>query len=102
MNVLSVILQRTKLTEILKIRRSLPLVPHSMSLTYYCIIFSVFDVKRLIGRKFDDTIVQSDRKYFPFKVFDKGGKPYIGVEHRGEEKELVCINFIAIKTIQKL
>ena len=28
-------------------------------------------------------------KHFPFTVFDKGGKPYIRVTYRGEEKEFV-------------
>lgn len=49
----------------------------------------VFDAKRLIGRKFDDSEVQSDIKHFPFTVFSKGGKPYIRVEYRGERKEFV-------------
>lgn len=53
--------------------------------------YSVFDAKRLIGRKFDDPEVQSDLKHFPFKVFSKGGKPYIRVEYRGEEKEFVSL-----------
>ncbi|KAJ7251953.1 heat shock cognate 70 [Mycena rebaudengoi] len=48
---------------------------------------TVFDAKRLIGRKFDDVEVQSDIKHFPFTVFNKGGKPYIRVEYRGESKE---------------
>ncbi|KAJ7582786.1 heat shock protein HSS1 [Mycena floridula] len=48
---------------------------------------TVFDAKRLIGRKFDDAEVQSDIKHFPFKVFSKGGKPYVSVEYRGETKE---------------
>jgi molecular chaperone DnaK (HSP70) len=48
---------------------------------------SVFDAKRLIGRKFDDAEVQSDIKHFPFTVFNKGGKPYIRVEYKGEQKE---------------
>jgi len=48
---------------------------------------TVFDAKRLIGRKFDDAEVQSDIKHFPFEVFNKGGKPYIRVEYRGEKKE---------------
>jgi molecular chaperone DnaK (HSP70) len=51
---------------------------------------SVFDAKRLIGRKFDDAEVQSDIKHFPFKVINKAGKPYIRVNYRGEDKEFVC------------
>ncbi|EEQ39106.1 putative heat shock protein [Clavispora lusitaniae] len=47
---------------------------------------TVFDAKRLIGRKFDDPEVQEDRKHFPFKVIDKGGKPQIQVEFKGETK----------------
>jgi molecular chaperone DnaK (HSP70) len=50
---------------------------------------SVFDAKRLIGRKFADAEVQSDIKHFPFKVLDKSGKPYIRVQYRGEDKEFV-------------
>ncbi len=48
---------------------------------------SVFDAKRLIGRKFADAEVQSDMKHWPFKVIDKGTKPYIQVEYKGETKE---------------
>ncbi|KAF8214972.1 heat shock protein 70 family [Mycena galopus ATCC 62051] len=48
---------------------------------------TVFDAKRLIGRKFDDSEVQADMKHFPFTVFSKGGKPYVRVEYRGEQKE---------------
>jgi heat shock protein 1/8 len=48
---------------------------------------TVFDAKRLIGRKFADAEVQSDMKHFPFTVISKDGKPYIQVEYRGEKKE---------------
>ncbi|KIM49190.1 hypothetical protein M413DRAFT_59735 [Hebeloma cylindrosporum] len=48
---------------------------------------TVFDAKRLIGRKFDDAEVQSDLKHFPFTVFNKDSKPYIRVSYRGEDKE---------------
>ncbi|KAL1746342.1 heat shock protein HSS1 [Schizophyllum fasciatum] len=48
---------------------------------------TVFDAKRLIGRKFNDAEVQADMKHFPFKIIDKAGKPYIQVQYRGEEKE---------------
>ena len=47
---------------------------------------TVFDAKRLIGRKFDDHEVQGDIKHFPFKVVDKASKPMIQVEYKGETK----------------
>uniref|UniRef100_A0A0V0JD43 Heat shock cognate protein n=1 Tax=Schistocephalus solidus TaxID=70667 RepID=A0A0V0JD43_SCHSO len=47
---------------------------------------SVFDAKRLIGRKFDDPTVQSDMKHWPFHVINVGGKPKIQVEFKGETK----------------
>ena len=48
---------------------------------------TIFDAKRLIGRKFDDPIVQKDRKLWPFTV-ESGpdGKPSIVVKHKGENK----------------
>ena len=52
---------------------------------------SVFDAKRLIGRKFLDAEVQSDIKHFPFQVIDKAGKPYVRVQYRGEDKEFVSL-----------
>ena len=48
---------------------------------------SVFDAKRLIGRRFDDPVVQSDIKQWPFKVVNVAGKPKIKVEFRNEEKQ---------------
>ncbi|KKY28860.1 putative hsp70-like protein [Phaeomoniella chlamydospora] len=47
---------------------------------------TVFDAKRLIGRKFNDAEVQADMKHFPFKVTSKGDKPVIEVEYKGEQK----------------
>ncbi|CAH1765818.1 11409_t:CDS:2 [Entrophospora sp. SA101] len=48
---------------------------------------TVFDAKRLIGRRFNDQEVQSDMKHWPFKVIDKNTKPYIQVEYKGEVKQ---------------
>jgi len=48
---------------------------------------TVFDVKRLIGRKFSDPSVKKDMKLMPYEIFDKGGKPYIRVNYRGQPKE---------------
>ncbi|EEB14908.1 Heat shock protein, putative [Pediculus humanus corporis] len=48
---------------------------------------TVFDAKRLIGRKFDDSKIQEDIKHWPFKVVNDGGKPKIQVEFKGEVKK---------------
>ncbi|CAO1420533.1 unnamed protein product [Diamesa serratosioi] len=47
---------------------------------------SIFDAKRLIGRKFDDEKVQADMKHWPFKVINDCKKPKIQVEFKGETK----------------
>jgi len=47
---------------------------------------SVFDAKRLLGRKFTDASVQSDKKHWSFNVISDGGKPKVQVEYKGEEK----------------
>jgi len=48
---------------------------------------TIFDAKRLIGRKFDDATVQKDAKLWPFKVVkDAGNKPKMEVEHKYESK----------------
>lgn len=47
---------------------------------------TVFDAKRLIGRKFDDPKIQADIKLWPFKVISDGGKPKIQIEFKGEKK----------------
>ncbi len=48
---------------------------------------TVFDVKRLIGRNFNDKEVQADMKMWPFKVVNKDNKPYIRVKVKGEDKD---------------
>ncbi|CAG8976685.1 hypothetical protein HYALB_00010810 [Hymenoscyphus albidus] len=48
---------------------------------------TVFDAKRLIGRKFADQEVQADMKHFPFTVLDRGGKPVVEIEFKGEKKQ---------------
>lgn len=48
---------------------------------------TVFDAKRLIGRKFDDPSVQSDMKHWPFTLkAGPEGKPLIEVTYKGERK----------------
>jgi heat shock 70kDa protein 1/2/6/8 len=47
---------------------------------------TVFDAKRLIGQKFNDTKVQSDIKHFSYNVVNKDNKPYISVDYCNEKK----------------
>ena len=48
---------------------------------------TIFDAKRLIGKSFNDSQLQSDIKHFPYKVINKSNKPVFQVEFRGETKE---------------
>ena len=48
---------------------------------------TVFVVKRLIGRNFEDKEVQRDMKFLPYKVTSNHGKPYISVESPSGKKQ---------------
>ncbi|KAJ4754038.1 70-kDa heat shock protein [Rhynchospora pubera] len=67
----------------------------------------MFDVKRLIGRHFSDASVQSDIKFWPFKVIPgPGDNPMIQVSYKGEEKlfaaeEISAMVLIKMKEIAK-
>jgi len=48
---------------------------------------TLYDVKRLIGRRYTDKTVQYDKKFLPYDIVDKDGKPYIKVGNvKGETK----------------
>lgn len=52
---------------------------------------TIFDAKRLIGRKYSDKTVKNDMKHWPFKVKKvSDDKPIIVVNHKGEEKEFTA------------
>uniref|UniRef100_A0A0E0R548 Uncharacterized protein n=1 Tax=Oryza rufipogon TaxID=4529 RepID=A0A0E0R548_ORYRU len=51
---------------------------------------TIFEVKRLIGRRFSDKSVQEDIKLWPFKVIaGRDDRPTIVVRHEGKEKQFV-------------
>ena len=47
---------------------------------------TVYDVKRLIGKKYSDNTVQSDLKHFSYNVISDNDKPQIKVSYKGEDK----------------
>jgi L1 cell adhesion molecule like protein len=47
---------------------------------------TIFDAKRMIGRKFNDETLQNDINYFPFKVINDNNNPKIEVDYHGEKK----------------
>merc|ERR1739838_900365 len=47
---------------------------------------TIFDAKRLIGRKYTESTVQSNMKHWPFKVVSVGDKPQLQVEFKCEER----------------
>merc|ERR1719453_512797 len=52
---------------------------------------TVFDAKRLIGRKFSDTVIQNDIKHWPFKVTSgTAEKPMINIKFKGEDKQFAA------------
>ena len=63
---------------------------------------TVFDAKRLIGRRFDDPIVTAERKLWPFKVVEgSNGKPKIEVEWKGEKQSFLPEEISAV-VLQKM
>jgi len=47
---------------------------------------TVYDAKRLIGRKYADRTVKADMKLWPFDVVQKEGKPFVQVQYKGETR----------------
>ncbi|CAK8531485.1 unnamed protein product [Lathyrus sativus] len=63
---------------------------------------TIFDAKRLIGRKFSDTNVQDDILLWPFKVIaGVDDKPIITVKYKGQEKQL-CAEEVSSMILTKM
>ena len=65
---------------------------------------TVFAIKRLIGRKFDDPIFQADMKHWPFRVVNDNGKPKIEIEYKKEKKVFTPeeISAMILKQMKKI
>ncbi|KAG8363847.1 hypothetical protein BUALT_Bualt19G0065000 [Buddleja alternifolia] len=63
---------------------------------------TVFDVKRLIGRKFDDPEVQRDMKMLPYQVVNKDGKPHVQVKMKDGEVKVFSPEEISAMVLRKM
>lgn len=63
---------------------------------------TIFDIKRLMGRKYDDETIQKDKDYYPFKIIKgKHGNPEVEVEYM-EERKTFKPEEISAMILQKL
>ena len=65
---------------------------------------TIYGVKRLIGRKYNDKEVQMDKNLLPYDIINQDGKPYIQVEIKGQKKlyspeEISAMILTKMKTI---
>jgi len=63
---------------------------------------TIFDAKRLIGRMYSDSAVQSDKKFFPFKVIEKQSKPHVEVEVGDGKKQAFSPEEISAMVLTKM
>jgi heat shock protein 5 len=64
---------------------------------------TIFDVKRLIGRKFGDESVQMDRKLMPYKITNVDDRPYVTVQvSNGSSVEKFAPEEISAMVLSKL
>ncbi|EGR32269.1 hypothetical protein IMG5_090680 [Ichthyophthirius multifiliis] len=63
---------------------------------------TLYDVKRLIGRKFTDKTVQYDKKFLPYELVDKNGKPYIRVQNVKGETKVFAAEEISAMVLTKM
>ncbi|KAK8686115.1 hypothetical protein V6N13_125142 [Hibiscus sabdariffa] len=63
---------------------------------------TIFDVKRLVGRKFHDKEVQRDMTLVPYKIVNKDGKPYIQVKIKDGETKVFSPEEISAMVLTKM
>jgi heat shock protein 5 len=65
---------------------------------------TIYSIKRLIGRSFNDEEVQVDRKLLPYEIVNKEGRPYVEVKIKGQKnyfspEEISSMILYKMKTI---
>jgi heat shock protein 5 len=56
----------------------------------------------LIGRRYSDSTVQYDKKYLPYDIIDKDGKPYISVDNVNGERKIFAPEEISAMVLIKM
>ncbi|GME76775.1 unnamed protein product [Ambrosiozyma monospora] len=51
---------------------------------------TIFDIKRLIGHRFDDKVIQREIKHLPYKLVNKDGRPMVQATVNGEAKDFTA------------
>jgi len=63
---------------------------------------TVFDAKRLIGRKFSEKTVQEDMKLLPYSLINKDGRPYINIPVMGRDYSPEEISSMVLSKMKKI
>jgi len=63
---------------------------------------TIFDAKRLVGRMYNDASVQSDKKFFPFKLTEKNKKPHVDVEISDGKRQTFSPEEISAMVLTKM
>lgn len=63
---------------------------------------TIFDIKRLIGREWNDETVQKDLKYYPFQVVDQSGKPHVKVTIKHNDNKTFSPEEISAMILTKM
>ena len=63
---------------------------------------TLYDIKRLIGRKYTDETVQYDKKFLPYEIFDHNGKPYFKVNEFKRETKTYSPEDISAMILNKM
>jgi len=63
---------------------------------------TIYVVKRLIGRKYDDSEVKKDMKWLPYDIVSRNGKPYVSVEMPGVGKKELSPEEVSAMILTKM
>lgn len=63
---------------------------------------TLYDVKRLIGRRYSDATVQYDKKFMPYEIIDKEGRPYIEIQQGSNAKKIYAPEEISAMVLTKM